>query len=470
MAMTPDSKRFPLPPDIKVLGQAIHAAGGVPVLVGGWVRDCLLGHPHSKDFDLEVFALAPDALRAVLARFGAVHAVGRHFGVLKLAARGLEFDVSVPRRESKTGKGHKGFMVEPDPGMTFEQAAARRDFTINSMGYEFLEERFLNPHGGLEDLEARLLRHVGPAFAEDPLRVLRAMQFAGRFELTIAPETLAICRAQDLAELPRERVWEEVKKLMQRSARPSLGWRYAEELNVLRILPELAALKRLEDRPDAGPGAEAWRRALATVDAVTAQPGGGARERLTLALAALCHELGRTAPGLAAAPYGAPVAQAAAAPVTALLTRMTNEQDVTRAVAALIRELPAVPDLHARRGQPGVEADVRRLALHVPLAPLAQLAAARHRALHAGAGPAEPPEVAWLRDEATRLGVWEGPPEPLLMGRHLLERGFPRGPAMGHLLRRAFERQLDGDIRTLDDALAWLDGQPRGGPPQEARP
>ena len=461
--MTPDSSRFPVPPEVLALGQAIQKAGGVPVLVGGWVRDCLLGAPQQNGFDLEVFRLGPDPLRSVLARFGPVHAVGRHFGVLKLMSRGLEFDVSVPRRESKTGKGHKGFMVEPDPSMTFEEAAARRDFTINSMGYEFLERRFLNPFGGLEHLRARLLRHVGPAFSEDPLRVLRAMQFAGRFQFSIAEETLALCRAQDLTELPRERVWEEIKKLMLRSARPSLGWRYAEALGVLRILPELAELKHIEDQAAPGrgeePGQGAWSRALAAVDAMAAQAEGDVPSRLHLSLALLCHELGRTAPGLASAPYGQAVARAASAPTATFLGRLTNEQEVASAVLPLIEELPVVAELRAKSGQSGVDPDIRRLALRAPLSSLARCSAARDQALPPGAQSKDPPDAVWLREQAIRLGVWQAPPEPLLKGRHLVERGYARGPAMGELLRRAFERQLDGEFDTLDAALVWLGRQ-----------
>lgn len=460
MAPAPDPSRFPLTPEVVALGQAIAKAGGRPILVGGWVRDCLLGIPHSKDFDLEVFGLGPEKLRHILAKFGPVHAVGRHFGVLKLSTHGQEFDVSVPRRESKTGKGHRGFWVEPDPTMSFEEAAARRDFTINTMGYAFLERQFLNPFGGWEDLQAGRLRHVGPAFGEDPLRVLRAMQFAGRFGFTILPETQAICREQNLRELPRERIWEEVKKLMLRAPRPAHGWAYAEDLGVLKILPELAALKALPARGGASP----WVRTLATLDAAAQLAGGDAQERLHLCLAALCLELGRTLAGHADAPYDAELAATAVAPTQSLLARLTNEQGVPKAVVPLVRELPAVEALWSRRGS-GSGAEIRRLALRVPIAPLLHLAQARYAALGGQVAAPESPAVAWLRAEAARLDVLEHAPEPLLKGRHLLERGFHQGPAMGELLHRAFERQLEGEFTTLQGALEWLQRQLNHAPP-----
>ncbi|MCH8884846.1 MAG: SpoIIE family protein phosphatase, partial [SAR324 cluster bacterium] len=244
MPQQPQQLRFQIIPEVYRVGEALHKAGGRPVLVGGWVRDALLGIPHRRDFDIEVFGLAMGRLRTTLARIGPVHAVGRHFGVLKLTTHEAEYDISVPRRESNIGKGHRGFLVEPDPHMSFDEAAARRDFTINAMGYAFLDDALLDPFGGERDLREGILRHVGPAFGEDPLRVLRAMQFAGRFDLRIVPQTLELCRSLDLGELPRERIWEELKKLLLRALRPSHGFGYAEGLGVLAYFPEL---RRLHD-------------------------------------------------------------------------------------------------------------------------------------------------------------------------------------------------------------------------------
>ncbi|HEX7928117.1 MAG TPA: tRNA nucleotidyltransferase, partial [bacterium] len=401
MPTAPDPARFPLTDEVRALGAAIAQAGGRPILVGGWVRDCLLNHPHSKDFDLEVFGMAPEKLRAVLGRFGSVHAVGKHFGVLKLVAQGQEFDVSVPRRESKTGKGHKGFWVEPDPTMTFEQAASRRDFTINAMGYDFLGQAFLNPFHGWEDLEARQLRHVGPAFGEDPLRVLRAMQFAGRFGLTILAETQAICREQDLEELPRERIWEEVKKLMLRAPSPAHGWNYAEDLGVLKVFPELARLKALP--PTGADSRTPWAHTLATIDAVAAL-SDVSEDRLHLCMAALCHELGRTVVTRPDASFDTDLAKAAVEPAQSLIMRLTNEVGVTKAVVPLVRELPSVQALWSRR-EANMDPEVRRLALRVPVEPLLHLTQARHAASGA---IGESPAVAWLRAAASRLGVLAG--------------------------------------------------------------
>ncbi|HEX9439454.1 MAG TPA: polynucleotide adenylyltransferase, partial [Roseiflexaceae bacterium] len=189
---------------------AIESAGGLPLIVGGAVRDQLLGYAL-KDIDIEVYRLSIEQLAEVLTPFGRLDAVGRSFGILKLRLPGgREFDFALPRRESKIGAGHRGFLAAPDPTMTPREAAARRDFTINAMALTPAGE-ILDFFGGQADLHARILRHTTAAFAEDPLRVLRGMQFAARFDMRLAPETAALCRAL-LAEAPTlaiERIWGE---------------------------------------------------------------------------------------------------------------------------------------------------------------------------------------------------------------------------------------------------------------------
>jgi len=193
-------------------------------LVGGCVRDWLLGVPVA-DFDIEVYGIAYGDLAAVLSRHGRADSVGKSFGVVKLShPSGQVWDFSVPRRDSKRGPGHKGFDIEFDPDLNPTEASARRDFTINSMLWDPRNGEVIDPHGGRADLRARILRHTSAAFPEDPLRVLRGMQFAGRFRLRAAPETLDLCRSirSSFAELAVERVREEWLKWATRSM-PSRG-------------------------------------------------------------------------------------------------------------------------------------------------------------------------------------------------------------------------------------------------------
>ena len=165
---------FQLSTSLQRLNDAIAQAGGRCVLVGGCVRDALLGLTP-KDFDIEVYGLTATALQQTLEPLGSIHAVGKNFGVLKVTldegGNSITYDVALPRTENKQGQGHRGFLVTPDPSLDFTEASTRRDFTINAMGYDLQSEQLLDPHGGQKDLKARRLKHVSPAFAEDPLRV-----------------------------------------------------------------------------------------------------------------------------------------------------------------------------------------------------------------------------------------------------------------------------------------------------------
>src|SRR3954471_12286958 len=193
-----------MPADLRAMLEEVRRVG-LPLLVGGGVRDWLLGL-EPKDFDVEIAGVDFETLQRALAPFGATDVIGRSFGVIKVrsAATGAEYDFSLPRRESKTGAGHRGFAVAPDPSLSDAEAAARRDFTVNAIACDPFSCELIDPHGGQRDLAARVLRHTSAAFTEDPLRVLRAMQLAARFEFSLAPETAALCRSigDSFTELP----------------------------------------------------------------------------------------------------------------------------------------------------------------------------------------------------------------------------------------------------------------------------
>ena len=207
-----------MPPEVQVVAELVRRAGGRALLVGGCVRDELLG-TESKDFDLECFGIAADDLRRTLAERFELDLVGASFGVIKL--HHLDIDVALPRRETKLGLGHKAFGMEYDPALTIEEASARRDFTINAIYRDPLTGELIDPWNGREDLERRVLRHVSPHFREDPLRVLRGMQFVARFDLAPAPETIATCREMTPEGLPPERLFEEWSKLLTMGVRIS---------------------------------------------------------------------------------------------------------------------------------------------------------------------------------------------------------------------------------------------------------
>ena len=434
-------------PELGRIGARIAALGGRPVLVGGWVRDALRAHllgeggGQGASPDVEVFGLSLEELRGVLKTCGHLVEVGRHFGVLKLRGREAAYDFSLPRQETKTAQGHRGFAVSTAPHLSYHAAAARRDFTMNSIGYAFLEGLWLDPFRGVADIKARCLRHVGAAFSEDPLRVLRALQFAARFRFQIDPGTLALCRRQDLSELPRERIWEELKKCFLQARAPSLGWRYAGALGLWTCFPELARVAYPHGR------GRHWRLTLAALDIAArrypaADPASDADDQLVLLLAILTHAL------------HPPAGRYPEVDLPALhdfLARLTNRRGLAQAVSALVTHWPAVFAQH-----PLSDGALRRLALRVPLQQLTQLALVL-RLADWQLSPTAPAvcashhaaAAAFLR-RASCLGVAEHPPQPLLKGRHLKALGLRAGPQFSVILGEAFELQLDGVLTSLD--------------------
>src|SRR5713226_7270535 len=350
------------------LCEAVRKAGGRAMLVGGSVRDQLLGI-ESKDFDVEVYQLEPARLRAVLEQIGRVNTVGDHFSVYKLVfdrpagARGsrskkagapsaegpprerFEIDVSLPRRESKSGRGHRGFVIEGDPAMTFEEAARRRDFTINAILYDPLTGETLDPYGGQQDLKRRVLRVVASdTFVEDSLRVLRAVQLAARFQMTIDPAAVELCRTIDLSDLPRERIWGEIEKLLTLAERPSMGLDAALELGVLdKLFPEIRALVAVRQGDAQLQSYDAFKHTKLSIDeAVKLTADLSKPERIAVMLATLCHELGQrhtaTTVGSSASDLRGELAEAARSVLNKLGLFGNEGYDVRSQVLALVRE------------------------------------------------------------------------------------------------------------------------------------
>jgi tRNA nucleotidyltransferase (CCA-adding enzyme) len=436
------------------VARAVRNGGGRALIVGGWVRDRLLGR-EAKDIDLEVYGLEADALKALLARFGSVNAVGESFTVFKVA----ELDVSLPRRESKVGRGHKGFEVVGDPTMSVDEAARRRDFTINAIAFDPLTGEYLDPFGGRADLEARVLRVVDPAtFADDSLRVLRAMQFAARFECTLDPATAAICAAIPLDDLPAERVWGEVEKLLLRGVRPSIGLTVGRTLGVVsRLWPELHALIDCPQEPDWHPEGDVWIHTLMVVDEARTRIADLDHPRqVTVMLGALVHDLGK--PSTTAFEDGRIRSKgheaAGVAPATALLDRLNIHTvggfDVRQHILGIVAYHLA-PGMWSKAPTPVGDGAFRRLAAKVDLELLARVADAD---CHGRGGSFDCSATGWFLDRARGLGVQHEAPKPLLMGRHLLELGVTPGPQMGVLLKNVYEQQLDGLVTTIDEAIA----------------
>lgn len=427
------------------------------MLVGGWVRDALMNQATPKDVDLEVYQLTEPQLEAVLKQFGTVNFTGKSFGVYKLKVDGVELDVSFPRTERKSGSGHKGFEVTPDPHLDFATAALRRDFTINAMGYDPISQQLVDPHQGRKDLAEKRLRHVGAAFSEDPLRVLRAMQFAARFEFTIADSTVKLCRQLNLDELPMERLMGEFKKLLLKAQKPSIGLLAAHDLGILRWFPELEALQGVPQDPEWHPEGDVWVHTLMVLDEAASLRQGEEAFDLPFMLGALCHDFGKPlTTHFENGRWRSPAHDSAGLePTERFLRRLTKELALIDKVKAYVLEHLKPALLHKARDEVGDSA-IRRLATRIHLPDLVLLAQADHFGrTTADALAREFPAGSWLLERAAQLNVKDNSPQPLLMGRHLLSLGMRPGPQIGSILKEAFELQLDGELGSIDEALDW---------------
>jgi tRNA nucleotidyltransferase (CCA-adding enzyme) len=436
------------------IAAAVRDAGGRALVVGGWPRDRLMGR-ESKDIDLEVYRLAAVRLRALLESFGRVEAVGESFQVYKVGG----LDVALPRRESKSGRGHRGFDVAGDPDMSIEEAARRRDFTVNAIAWDPVTGEYIDPYDGRADIARRTLRMVDPAtFGDDSLRVLRAVQLAARLDFSIDESTKAVCRRLPLDDLPAERIWGEIEKLLL-APRPSIGFALMAELGVVsKLFPELQTLIGCRQEPEWHPEGDVWVHTLQVIDRARERIDDlPAPERIAVMLGAVCHDFGK--PATTAFVDGRIRSidheEQGVAPTAAFLDRLNvhsiDGYDVRRQVLGMTAQHLKPGMWFKVRDEVG-DGAFRRLAQKVDLELLARLAKAD--CLGRAPGVFDCGAMDWFVERARALSVQHGPPAPLLLGRHVLALGVAPGPRVGEILKTVYEEQLDGRVATLDEAIA----------------
>ena len=444
--------------EVRVVAELVKRAGGRALLVGGCVRDELIGL-EPKDFDIECFGIsAPDLQRALGVKFE-LDLVGASFGIIKL--KHVNIDVAMPRRETKLGLGHRAFEMEYDPALTIGEASARRDFTVNAIYRDPLTDEILDPWNGRDDLAKRILRHVSPHFIEDPLRVLRGMQFVARFDLDPAPETIAICRKMTPEGLPPERLFGEWEKLLIEGVKISKGLNFLRDVGWVKYYPELERLIGCKQDSEWHPEGDVWNHTLCCLDAF-------ARERdvrretkdddLVVGLAVLCHDFGKPA----CTSYD-PVKkrirslghdEEGVEPTLTFLNRLTNEE-------RLLKEVPPLVRLHMRPfamwRDKSSDGAIRRLAAKVVrIDRLIRVAAADD----AGRPPfpSEPEPLEWLAAQAERLRVADSAPKPIVQGRDLIALGMKPGVEFGKILKAAYDAQLDGKFNDLKGGIKYVKG------------
>ncbi len=474
----PSSEKFPMPEEYiqkmrehgyeeraeayeKVLELAgiIKEAGGRALLLGGSVRDQVMGK-IPKDFDLEVYNLPADVVERIIQPIGKVKDVGRAFGILKIRLEnGFEIDVSLPRTDSKIGEGHRGFEIKTDPFMSIEDAAKRRDFTMNSMAADPLNGELFDPFGGVEDIKKRVLKVTDEErFKDDPLRVLRAIQFIGRFGMKIDKKSLAIIQemAPKLREEPMERISEEWKKLLLSSEKPSLGLSAGMTLDVFsEISPEFVALSETEQDPDWHPEGDVWVHTLMAVDEaakIVQQEELEEEKKLVVMLATLCHDLGK--PAVTEEKDGRIKShgheKAGEEPTRKFLAKMLINNTLKEKVVQLVANHLIPTTLYITEKKRGIKTKdgaVRRLAERIHPATIQELVLVSE-ADHLGRGFSDPenreemllptntfPVRDWLLEKARRLEVESSRPANLIKGREWLNFGFEQGYNIGQLVQ-----------------------------------
>lgn len=448
-----------LPDCVLEICKKLIALGARPVIVGGFVRDFFM-HRESKDIDIEVYGIGSlGELKDTLDSLASVYEVGKSFGVLKLRYRGYDFDISLPRTETKVAKGHKGFDIQTNGYLSFKTAASRRDFSINAIGYDIKEKGFLDPFGGRQDIEGRIIRHIDDnSFIEDPLRILRAVQFSARFNYKLDANTLKLCqnmvKQNMLSELPKERVFEEYKKLLLKAEKPSVGFELLDKMGAL--FPELKALQGIVQDESFHPEGDVWTHTMMSLDAMSELKTGNEKKDIVLFLAVLCHDLGKAeATKIVDGRVRSIEHENVLAPTISLLERLSNEKSLVEEIVPLVKEHLMPSQLYKQKAK---DSALRRLSTRVNINDLVLLAKADNfgRTTEQALKRVYPAGE-WLLSRAKELKIQNERPKPILQGRHLISRGMQPGEIFKKILDAGYEAQLEGEFFTQEQAEAWLE-------------
>lgn len=448
---------------LKKIIAEIENSGGKVYLVGGYVRDKIMGNT-SKDIDIEVFKLSYEKLSDILSKFGKVDLVGKSFGVLKVNINGQDYDFNLPRRDSKNGVGHKDFTIEVDHNMTIEEAASRRDFTINAISIDS-EGNIIDPFNGLNDIKNNVLRPVSKAFKQDVLRPLRGFQFSARFNMN--PTVGCILDSVELMDgykyLPKERIWEEWKKWASKGEYFRTSLRFLKNTYWKRLYPELNAIFGVEQDKVFHPEG--------TVDIHTGyvleEMFKNCRhlnitgdDKLVLIFAALCHDFGKanTTEKRFSEKHNREIISAighekAGGPLTeSFLNSIGCPKNIIERVIPLVEN-------HMVACQKLSDNAIRRLSNRLGKATIEELCLLI-MSDHNGRPPIEKgiSENLWyLIIRSTKLGLLNGKPESIVKGQDIVDFGFEPGPIVGKIYKKLYNMQLNGKFFNKEDGLSRIE-------------
>lgn len=409
-------KKFEYPNKLNIIFDKLNDYHIRPIILGGYVRDFFIGL-DSKDIDIELYGVdSLEKVEKILQEFGSVNSVGKSFAVCKLLYEDLDLDFSLPRRDSKTAEGHRGFHITVDTDMDFKTAARRRDFTMNAIGYDVIAQKILDPYNGLHDLNNKILKAVDlKSFGEDPLRVLRAVSFVARFDLTMEEDLFTLCKnmieKDVLKELPQERIFNEIKKILLLSPKPSKGFELLQKLSGFQFFTEFKALdeKRFSLLLNALDRAKVYAQETACDN------------RLALLLAVLCSQFSHDAS-------------------LSFFTKISSDKKLLQDILTLHDLLFDLDNI--------TNYELYKLATQVNI----KLYTLYLLALY----PEKEAAIRMLEKRAEKLGVLEQKLQALLRGKDLIEAGLSPSKEFSTLLNEAYELQMQERIQTKEEALKWL--------------
>lgn len=414
----------------------IEAAGGNCYYVGGCVRDHILGIAPD-DYDIEVFGITVAQLQNILVKFvPKLKLIGATFGVFPVD----NYEFAIARRENKIGLGHTDFEIIPDPYLDVPTAASRRDYTINAI-YRTRSGEIIDPYNGADDLKRGLLNIVGSKFSEDALRVLRGMQLSGRYNLAATPVTIAMARELlgGYHIISKDRIWAEWNKWASKSVKPSAGLEFLRQSHWIKAYPELDYCQYTPQSKRYHPEGNVWQHILHCVDATADS---------TLRFAGLVHDLGKPPVTHFTTDWVSPGHAQRPEPIS-FMNGIGMPHELRDRIAEMVIH-------HMWHYEPITKKRVRRL-----MAGLKDCSVQDIYDLIVVDYAGRPPLPAVVPKNAAKMLVVAAEVaseiKPILMGRHLIDRGYKPGPVFSEITRAAYELQLDGIITNLDDALMWLD-------------
>jgi tRNA nucleotidyltransferase (CCA-adding enzyme) len=447
--------KFNIPKILEDILKSLQEIGVRPILVGGCVRDYFLNIPV-KDYDVEIFGIdCFDTIKKILQKYGSVKLVGKSFGVLTLRVDEYDFDFALPRIEKKVGNTHQDFEVITNANLSFEEAAIRRDFTINAIGYDFSKKEFLDPFNGLIDLKNKIIKHIDDnTFMEDSLRVYRAVGFASRFDFEIEKKTKELCKKivieDELKYLPKERIYEEFKKLFLKSRKPSIAFELMKELGVLKYFPELNALINCIQDEVYHPEGDVWIHTMMTLDEMAKIINDNNIKDeyriLYLFYGILCHDFGK--PFCTKEINGKITSHKhetlGIEPTISFLSKLTNEKKLIEIVCSLVKNHLAPFQLYL--AESSLKA-IKRLSLKVNIEDLCLVCLADCLGRDIDDKDKCPKATSWLLNSAKELNIQNKAIQPLVQGRDLIALGYKPSKEFKEILEFAFDLQLDEHLQ-----------------------